>query len=71
MNMEEIYDRKLSIYMKDGFDEEGKDITKTKTFSNVRLDTTDEELSNFRDKYIALAAGTHTKSVVADYRLID
>ena len=42
--MEEIYDRKLSIYMKDGFDEEGKDITKTKTFSNVRLDTTDEEL---------------------------
>ena len=71
MNMEEIYDRKLSIYMKDGFDEEGKDITKTKTFSNVRLDTTDEELSNFRDKYISLAAGTHTKSVVADYRLID
>ena len=69
LNMQDIYDRKLSIYLIDGHDD-GKDITKTKTFSNVRLDTTDEELSNFRDKYVELASGTHIKTLVADYRMV-
>ncbi len=68
--MNDIYDRKLSIYLVVGTDDDGNDIKKTKTFSNVRLDTTDEELSNFRDKYIALASGTHLKSLVADYRML-
>ena len=68
--MQDIYDRKLSIYLTTGQDDEGKDIVKAKSFSNVRLDTTDDELSEFRDKYIALASGTHTKSVVADYRML-
>ena len=68
--MQDIYDRKLSIYLQDGIDEDGKDITKVKTFSNVPLDTTDEELSNFAEKYVALSSGTHTKSVVADYRML-
>ena len=70
LNMQDIYDRKLSISLIDGQDDDGKDITKTKTFSNVRLDTTDEELSNFAEKYVALSSGTHTKSVVADYRML-
>ena len=43
--MQDIYDRKLSIYLTAGQDDEGKDIVKAKSFSNVRLDTTDEELS--------------------------
>ena len=68
--MQDIYDRKLSIYLTAGQDDEGKDIVKAKSFSNVRLDTTDEELSNFRDKYIELAAGTHIKTLVADYRMV-
>ncbi|MBS3199518.1 DUF1659 domain-containing protein [Turicibacter bilis] len=66
--MQDIYDRKLSIYLTAGQDDEGNDIVKAKSFSNVRLDTTDDELSEFRDKYIALSSGTHTKTVVADYR---
>ncbi|MDO4925901.1 MAG: DUF1659 domain-containing protein [Turicibacter sp.] len=68
--MNDIYDRKLSIYLTAGQDDEGKDIVKAKSFSNVRLDTTDDELSEFRDKYIALASGTHTKTLVADYRML-
>ncbi len=36
--MNDIYDRKLSIYLNTGVDSEGKDIVKAKTFSNVRLD---------------------------------
>ena len=39
--MQDIYDRKLSIYLTAGQDDEGKDIVKAKSFSNVRLDTTD------------------------------
>ena len=54
--MQDIYDRKLSIYLTAGQDDEGKDIVKAKSFSNVRLNTTDEELSNFRDKYVALSS---------------
>ncbi len=50
--MNDIYDRKLSIYMNVGVDDEGKDIVKTKTFSNVRLDTTDDELTEFATKYV-------------------
>ena len=53
--MQDIYDRKLSIYLTAGQDDEGKDIVKAKSFSNVRLDTTDEELSNFAEKYVALS----------------
>lgn len=68
--MNDIYDRKLSIYLTVGQDDDGKDIVKAKSFSNVRLDTTDDELSEFRDKYIALASGTHTKTLVADYRML-
>ena len=68
--MQDIYDRKLSIHLTAGQDDEGKDIVKSKSFSNVRLNTTDEELSNFRDKYVALSSGTHTKLVVADYRML-
>ena len=68
--MQDIYDRKLSIYLTAGQDDDGKDIVKAKSFSNVRLDTTDEELSNFRDKYVELASGTHIKTLVADYRMV-
>ena len=53
--MNDIYDRKLSIYMNVGVDDEGKDIVKAKTFSNVRLDTTDDELTGFAQKYVALS----------------
>ena len=69
--MQDIYDRKLSIYLTAGQDDEGKDIVKAKSFSNVRLNTTDEELSNFRDKYVALSSRTYNKTVVADYRMLD
>ncbi len=68
--MNDIYDRKLSIYMNVGLDDEGKDIVKAKTFSNVRLDTTDDELTEFAEKYVALSSGTNTKNVVADYRML-
>ena len=68
--MQDIYDRKLSIYLTAGQDDDGKDIVKAKSFSNVRLDTTDEELSQFAEKYVALSSGTHMKSVVADYRML-
>ena len=68
--MNDIYDRKLSIYMNVGLDDEGKDIVKAKTFSNVRLDTTDDELTEFSQKYVALSSGTNTKNVVADYRML-
>ena len=68
--MNDIYDRKLSIYLTVGQDDEGKDIVKAKSFSNVRLDATDDELSEFRDKYIDLASGAHTKTLVADYRML-
>ena len=67
--MNDIYDRRLSIYLNVGVDDEGKDIVKTKTFSNVRLDTTDDELSEFASKYVALSSGANTKNVVADYRM--
>ncbi len=68
--MNDIYDRKLSIYLNVGLDDEGKDIIKAKTFSNVRLDTTDEELTEFAQKYVALSSGANTKNVVADYRML-
>ena len=68
--MNDIYDRKLSIYMNVGVDDEGKDIVKAKTFSNVRLNTTDDELTEFATKYVALSSGTNTKNVVADYRML-
>ena len=68
--MNDIYDRKLSIYMNVGVDDEGKDIVKAKTFSNVRLNTTDDELTEFAQKYVALSSGTNTKNVVADYRML-
>ena len=53
-----------------GLDDDGKDIIKAKTFSNVRLDTTDEELTEFAQKYVALSSGANTKNVVADYRML-
>jgi len=68
--MNDIYDRRLSIYLNVGLDDDGKDIIKAKTFSNVRLDTTDEELTEFTQKYVALASGANTKNVVADYRML-
>lgn len=68
--MNDIYDRRLSIYLNVGLDDDGKDIIKAKTFSNVRLDTTDEELTEFAEKYVALSSGANTKNVVADYRML-
>ena len=68
--MNDIYDRKLSIYLTAGFDDDGKEIVKAKTFSNVRLDSTDAELSEFAEKYVALSSGNNTKNVVADYRML-
>ncbi|BEH90481.1 MAG: DUF1659 domain-containing protein [Turicibacter sp.] len=68
--MNDIYDRRLSIYLNVGLDDDGKDIIKAKTFSNVRLDTTDEELTEFAQKYVALSSGANTKNVVADYRML-
>ena len=68
--MNDIYDRRLSIYLNVGLDDDGKDIIKAKTFSNVRLDTTEEELTEFAQKYVALSSGANTKNVVADYRML-
>ena len=68
--MNDSYDRRLSIYLNVGLDDDGKDIIKAKTFSNVRLDTTDEELTEFAQKYVALSSGANTKNVVADYRML-
>ena len=68
--MNDIYDRRLSIYLNVGLDDDGKDVIKAKTFSNVRLDTTDEELTEFAQKYVALSSGANTKNVVADYRML-
>ena len=68
--MNDIYDRRLSIYLNVGLDDDGKDIIQAKTFSNVRLDTTDEELTEFAQKYVALSSGANTKNVVADYRML-
>ena len=68
--MNDIYDRRLSIYLNVGLDDDGKDIIKAKTFSNVRLDTTDEELTEFAQKYVALSSGANTKNIVADYRML-
>ena len=68
--MNDIYDRRLSIYLNVGLDDDGKDIIKAKTFSNVRLDTTDEELTELAQKYVALSSGANTKNVVADYRML-
>ena len=68
--MNDIYDRRLSIYLNVGLDDDGKDIIKAKTFSNVRLDTTDEELTEFAQKYVALSSRANTKNVVADYRML-
>ena len=66
----DIYDRRLSIYLNVVLYDVGKDIIKAKTFSNVRLDTTDEELTEFAQKYVALSSGANTKNVVADYRML-
>ena len=68
--MNDIYDRRLSIYLNVGLDDDGKDVIKAKTFSNVRLDTTDEELTEFAQKDVALSSGANTKNVVADYRML-
>ncbi|WP_338506051.1 DUF1659 domain-containing protein [Turicibacter sp. KK003] len=68
--MNDIYDRRLSIYLNVGLDDDGKDVIKAKTFSNVRLDTTDEELTEFAQKYVALSSGANTKNIVADYRML-
>lgn len=65
--MEDIQARKLSVYLSHGIDKDGKDISKVKTFSNVRLDTTKTELTDFRDKYLALSSGAYLKALVADY----
>ena len=68
--MNDIYDRRLSIYLNVGLDDDGKDIIKAKTFSNVRLDTTDEELTEFAQKYVALSSGANTKNIVAASRML-
>lgn len=68
--MGDICARKLSIYLSHGIDKDGKDVSKVKTFSNVRLDTTKTELTDFRDKYLALSAGAYTKALVADYYML-
>lgn len=68
--MEDIQARKLSIYVSNGIDKDGKDVSKVKTFANVRLDTTKTELTDFRDKYLALSSGAYLKALVADYYML-
>ena len=44
--------------------------TYNKRFGGIRLDTTKTELTDFRDKYLALSAGAYTKALVADYYML-
>ena len=47
--------------------ETGKDIKKTKTFKNVRLEATESNLADFSTKYAALTLNTHQRTLVANY----
>ena len=42
-----IINRKLLIQFQTGINKDGKDILKTKTFNNIRLDSTEDNLSKF------------------------
>lgn len=62
-----IIDRKLMIHFQTGVDKDGKDLIKTKTFNNIRLDSTEENLSKFSSHYSQLSGYSHIKTLVADY----
>lgn len=64
---ENILDRKLFIKFNTGINEEGKDITSTKTISNIRLNSTGAQLGQFVLKYTNLTSNEHIESLVADY----
>ena len=64
---EAIIDRKLMIHFQTGLDKDGKDLIKTKTFNNIRLDSTEENLGKFSSHYSRLSGYSHIKTLVADY----
>lgn len=64
---EVLINRKLMIQFQTGIDKDGKDILKTKTFNNIRLDSSEENLSKFSTHYGRLSGYSHVKTLVADY----
>lgn len=61
-----IINRKLLIQFQTGINKDGKDILKTKTFNNIRLDSTEDNLSKFPANYSQLSGYSHIKTLVAD-----
>ena len=45
----------------------GKDIMKTKSFKNIRLEAGEENLADFSKKYAALSSHTHQRTLVLNY----
>ena len=64
---EAIIDRKLMIHFQTGLDKDGKDLIKTKTFNNIHLDSTEENLGEFSSYYSRLSAYSHIKTLATDY----
>ena len=64
---EAIIDRKLMIYFQIGLDKDGKDLIKTKTFNNIRVDSTEENLGEVSSQYSRLSGYNHIKTLVTDY----
>ena len=66
--MENLVNRNLVIYFDNGTNDNGKELTKTKTFRNARFEAADENLSEFAQLYAALSSRAHVKTLVAEYR---
>ncbi len=64
---ENIVNRKSLISFITGTDSEGKDTTTTTTISNIRLDTTEDQLGKFSEKYVSLTSHPYIKALIADY----
>ncbi|MGL4335889.1 MAG: DUF1659 domain-containing protein [Turicibacter sp.] len=67
---ENLLNRHLLIYLSAGLGENEKDITKIKTFKNIRHDSTEENLSNFGELFSVLSSHTHLKTLISEYRLV-
>ncbi len=63
-----LIERNLLIYFSAGTNPEtGKDIKKSKSFKNIRLDAEEANLADFSSKYAALSSHTHQRTLVANY----
>ena len=68
--MDNLVNRNLLIHLSTGTNEEGEETSKVKTFRNIQLDSTNENLALFGEKFSNLSKHTHLKTIVVDYTQI-